>query len=185
VLLLLEEVFEGLARVAVARGGSGCGGGSFLGVGGWGGVLLYRGAEFVEGAIVFGVFGSDALGNGLRTFKLGAGVEEAALLAAVQLELAFGALSVGIEAGGEDRAAVGAAGAGYRADHARGAGPELIGAGAALRGPAIVIVAIAVRFFLVVFFGVAIAAVTVLSIHKRLRPSVLDGLQLKPTIFAR
>jgi hypothetical protein len=48
-----------------------------------------------------------------------------------------------------------------------------------------VIVAIAVRFFLVVFFRVAIAAVTVLSIHKRLRPSVLDGLQLKPTIFAR
>jgi hypothetical protein len=45
-------------------------------------------------------------------------------------------------------------------------------------------VAIAVRFFLVVFFRVAIAAVTVLSIHKRLRPSVLDGLQLNQ-LFAR
>jgi hypothetical protein len=109
---------------------------------------------------------------------LGAGVEEAALLAAVQLELAFGAFSVGIEAGGEDGAAVGAAGAGYGADHARGARTELIGARAALRGPAIVIVAIVLRFFLVVFFRVSITAVTVLSIHKRLRPSVLDGLQL-------
>jgi hypothetical protein len=107
------------------------------------------------------------------------------LLAAVQLELAFGAFSVGIEAGGEDGAAVGAAGAGYGADHARGAGTELIGAGAALRGPAIVIVTIAVRFFLVVFFRVAIAAVTILSIHKRLRPSVLDGLQLNQLSFAR
>ena len=168
----------------MARWGSGCGGRSFLGVGGWGGVLLYRGSEFVEGAIVFRVFRSDALGDGLRTFKLGAGVEEAALLAAVQLELAFGAFSIRIEAGGENRAAVGAAGAGYGADHARGAGTELIGAGAALRGPAIMIVTIAVRFFLVVFFRVAIAAVTVLSIHKRLRPSVLDGLQLNQ-LFAR
>jgi hypothetical protein len=106
------------------------------------------------------------------------------LLAAVQLELALGAFSVGIKAGGEDRAAVGAARARYCADHARGARPELIGAGTALRGPAIVIVAIAVRFFLVVFFRVAIAAVTVLSIHKRLRPSVLDGLQLNQ-LFAR
>jgi hypothetical protein len=49
-----------------------------------------------------------------------------------------------------------------------------------LRGLALVTVAIAMPFvFLVVFFRVAIAAVTVLSIHKRLRPSVLDGLQLK------
>jgi len=168
----------------VARWGGGSGGGSLLGVGGWGGVLLYRRAELIERAIVFRVFGSDALRDGLRTFKLRTGVEEAALLAAVQLELALGAFSVGIEAGGEDGAAVGAAGAGYGADHARGAGTELIGAGATLRGPAIVIVAIAVRFFLVVFFRVAIAAVTVLSIHKRLRPSVLDGLQLNQ-LFAR
>jgi hypothetical protein len=33
--------------------------------------------------------------------------------------------------------------------------------------------------FLIVLFRVAIAAVAVLSIHKRLRPSILDGLLLK------
>jgi hypothetical protein len=102
---------------------------------------------------------------------LGAGIEEAALFAAVQFHLTFGAFSVGIEAGAEDGAAVGAAGTGYRADHARGARAELIGARAALRRPAIVAIAMGFVFF-VVFLRVAIPAVTVLSIHKRLRPPV-------------
>ena len=94
--------------------------------------------------------------------------EEAALLAAVQLELALGAFSVGIEAGGKDRAAIGAARAGYGADHARSARAELIGAGTSLRG-----LAVMRPFFFFIFLGIAVPAVTVLSIHKRLRPSVL------------
>jgi hypothetical protein len=170
--LLFEEVLKGLAGVVVAGWRGGRGGGSFLGVGGGGSVLFYCGANFIEGAIVFRVFGRDALRDWLGAFKLGAGIEEAALFAAVQFHLTFGAFSVGIEAGAEDGAAVGAAGTGYRADHARGARAELIGAWAALRRPAIVAIAMGFVFF-VVFLRVAIPAVTVLSIHKRLRPSVL------------
>src|ERR1700736_939491 len=144
--LLVEEVLKGLAGVVVAGWRRGRGGGSFLGVGGGGGILFYRGANFIEGAIVFRVFGRDALRDWLGAFKLGAGIEEAALFAAVQFHLTFGTFSVGIEAGGEDGAAVSTAGAGYRADHARGARAELIGAWAALRWPAVVTVAIAVGF---------------------------------------
>ena len=144
--LLLEEVFEGLARVVVAGRRGRRGGGRFLGIRRRSRVLFHRGAKFVERAIVFGVFGRDALRNGLRALKLRAGIEEAALLAAVQFELAFGAFAVGIEAGGEDRAAVGAAGAGYGADHARGARAELIGARAALRGLAVVTMAARLSF---------------------------------------
>jgi hypothetical protein len=75
---------------------------------------------------------------------------------------------------GEDCAAVGAASAGYGADHARGARAELIGTWAALRGLAIVaVITIAGLFFFFVLLGIAVAAMAVLSIHKRLRPSVL------------
>jgi hypothetical protein len=82
-LLAFEEILEGLAGVAVAGRGGGGGRGSLLGVGGWSGVFFYRGPNFVEGAIIFCVLGSDALGNGLGALELGARVEEAALLAAV------------------------------------------------------------------------------------------------------
>jgi hypothetical protein len=148
-------------------------------VGSGSGVLLDRGAKFVEGAIIFCVFGRDALGDGLRTLELRSGVEETALLATVQFHLAFGAFSVGIEAGGENRAAVGTADPSYGADHARGARAELIGARPALRRLAIMAVTAARLVFFFLLLRVAIAAMTVLSVHKRLRPSVPTDCQLK------
>ena len=100
-LHFFEEVFEGLPCVGGTRWGWGrrrCGGG--LGVRRGGGVFFDGHAEFVEGAIIFCVLGSDALGNWLRAFELDAGIEEAALFAGVKFELAFGAGAVGVEAGG-------------------------------------------------------------------------------------
>jgi hypothetical protein len=146
------------------RSGSAVGRGR-LGVGRGRGVFLDGHAEFVELAIVLDVFRRDALGNRLGAFELGAGIEEAALLAAMQFEIALGAGAVGIETGREDRAAVGTAGAGDRADHAGSAGAELIhAAGTAGRR-----FALAWFILFVAFFRVAIAAVSILSIHKRLQ----------------
>ena len=73
------------------------------------GVFFNGHAEFVKLAIVLRVLGSDALGNGLGALELRAGIEEAALLAAVQFKLALGTFAVGVEAGSQDRAAIGAA----------------------------------------------------------------------------
>src|SRR5579864_1298165 len=163
-LLLLEEVLEGLAGVVVARRRGGGGrGASLLRVGGGRGVLLYGGAELVEGAVVLGVLGGDALRNRLGALELRGAIEEAALLAAVQFQTAFRTLAVGVEAAGEHRAAIGAARAGDGADHARGARAKLIGARTARRGLAVVR-----PLLLVLLFRVAIAAVAILSIHKRL-----------------
>ena len=128
-------------------------------------IFFYSGAEAVEGSVVFYVFGCDAFGLGLRALKAGAGIEEAALLAAVELELAFGAGALGVESGGKDRTAVRAARACDRADHARGARAELVrstgSAGRWFLRP----------LFFVFAFRVAIAAVIVLTIHTSLRPS--------------
>src|SRR5580704_15009970 len=99
--LLLEEIFEGLAGVVMPGRSWGRGGGGLLRVGRGSGVLFDGHAKFVELAIVLGVFVSDAFGDRLGALKLGAGIEEAALLAAVQVELALGAFAVGVEAGGE------------------------------------------------------------------------------------
>ena len=169
-LYFFEEVFEGLAGVCGARWGwrRRCCGGR-LGVRRGGGVFFDGHAEFVEGAIVFGVLGSDALGNGLRAFELDAGIEEAALLAGVKFELAFRACAVGVEAGGQDCSAICAAAASDGADHSGGAWAELVGAARAA-GRRFTAIMIIFRF-LVVFFRVAITAVAVLSIHERLRPS--------------
>ena len=159
--LLLEEVLEGLASVVVARGRWRRGGSTLLRVGGGGSVLLYRGAKFVERAFVLGVFRRNALGDALRALKLGAAVEEAALLATVQLEGALGTLAVRVKATTEHGAAIGAARAGDGADHARGARAELIGARTALRR-----LAVMRAVLLLLLFRVAIAAVIILSIHK-------------------
>ncbi len=98
-----------------------------------------------------------------------AGIEKAALLAAVEFELALGARAIGIEARRKDGAAIGAAGASDGTDHARSAWAELIGAArAAGRRLAIVMGLV----FFILFFRLAVTAVTVLSIHKRLRPPV-------------
>src|ERR1700730_16278276 len=126
-LYFFEEVFEGLAGVGGTRWrwrrGCGC---RRLGVRSGGSIFFNGHAEFVEGAIIFCVLGSDALGDGLRAFELDAGIEEAALFAGVKFELAFGACAIGVEAGGQDRAAICAAAAGDRADHSGRAGTELV-----------------------------------------------------------
>jgi hypothetical protein len=128
-LHFFEEVFEGLAGVGGARRRwrRSCGRGR-LGVGSGGGIFFNGHAEFVEGAIVFCVLGGDALGDGLRAFELDAGIEEAALFAGVKFELALWACAVGVEAGGQDRAAICAAAAGDGAHHSRRARTELVGA---------------------------------------------------------
>jgi hypothetical protein len=166
--LFLEEIFEGLASVVGARRGlSGGGYLGGLGVRSWRSVFLDGHAEFVKLAVVLGVLGSDAFGYGLRALELGAGIKEATLLATVELKLALGTLAVGIEAGGEDSSTIGTSTAGDGAYHARRARAELIGARTALRRLAVVL------FFFFAFFRVAVAAMTVLSIHKRLRPDAM------------
>ena len=72
---------------------------SLLRVGRRRGVFFDGGAKFVEFAVVAGILGSDALGDGLRALELRGGVEEAALLATVELKTALGTFAIGIEAG--------------------------------------------------------------------------------------
>ena len=167
--LFLEKVLEGLAGVVGSRRGSNGSGShlSRLGVGGRSGVFFDGHAKLIKLAVVLCVLGSDAFGDGLRALELGAGIEEAALFAAVKLKLAFGTLAVGVEAGGKNGAAVGTAAARDCADHSWRARAELIGARTALRRLPLML------FFLIAFFRVAVAAMTVLSIHKRLRPDAM------------
>ena len=169
--LFLEEVFESLASVGVARrAGRGCGASSVrLSVRGRSRILLDGHAEFVEGASVLGIFGRNAFLDRLSTFELRAGVEETALFAAVQFSLALGTRAIGIKAWGEDGTAIGAAGARDSAYHARSTGTELVGAARTARGGLAIVVRLV---FLILFFRIAVTAVTVLSIHKRLRPPV-------------
>src|SRR5204863_3261240 len=125
------------------------------------GVLFDSGSKFVELAVVFAVLRSNALGNRLGAFKLRAGIEEAALFAAVEFGVAFGAGAGGIETGDKDGAAIGATRPGDGADHARSAGPKMIvlAARAALWR-------LAFRTRFLFFVGIAISAMTVLTIHK-------------------
>jgi len=119
--------------------------------------------------MVLGVLGGDALFNRLRAFELRASIEETALLAAVQLELALGTFAVGIKTRGEDGATIGAARAGDGSHHARCAGAELVGAARAARWRFFFVRALA----LLTFLRVAVTAMTILTIHKRLRPPAL------------
>jgi len=100
--LFLEEVFESLASIVGAwRGWRG--GGRYLRglrIGSRGRVFFNGHAEFVELAVVLGVFGGDAFGDRLGALKLRAGIEEATLLATVKLELALGTPAVGVETSG-------------------------------------------------------------------------------------
>ena len=167
--LFLEKILEGLAGIISTRWRSRGSGGhlSGLGIGSGSGVLFDGHAKLVKLAVVLCVLGSDSFRNGLRALELGAGIEETTLFATVKLELALGTLAVGVEASGEDRAAVRTAAARDGADHAWRAGPKLIGARTALWRLAFVFL------FFVAFFRVAVAAMTVLSIHKRLRPDAM------------
>ena len=133
-------------------------------VGRGGGIFFDGGTEFVELAIVLAVFGRDAFRDRLGAFKLRAGIEEAALFAAVKFGIALGTRALGVEAGREDRAAICATSASDGADHARSAGTEMIvlSAGTALWG-------LTFGARLLFFIGIAIAAMTVLTIHKILR----------------
>ena len=83
------------------------------------GVLFDGHAEFIESAGVPCVLGRYAFGNRLRALELRSRVEEPALFAAMKLEIAFGTLAIGIEAGRKDGSAIGTASAGDSADHAR------------------------------------------------------------------
>jgi hypothetical protein len=169
--LLLEEILEGLASVWRTAGNGfrkRCGDLRGLLIRSGRGVLFDGGTEFVELAIILAVLGSDALRDGLRTFKLRAGIEEAALLAAMKFRVALGTGARGIEAGSENGSAIGAAGAGDSADHAGSAGTEMIvlAAGTTLR-----------RFTfgagLLFFVAIAVAAMAVLTVHKYLRTLTL------------
>jgi len=136
--LLLEEILEGLASVGRTAGNGlrkRCSDLRGLLIRGGRGVLFDGGAKFVELAVILAVLGSDALRDGLSTFKLRAGIEKATLFAAMKFGVALGASTRGVEAGSENRAAIGAAGAGDGANHAGSAGTEMIvlAAGTALR----------------------------------------------------
>jgi hypothetical protein len=165
--LFFEEILEGLASVGWTAGNGIRESSSNLRrllIGSRSGVLFNGGAKFVKLAIVFAVFGSDALRNILRALKLGAGIKETTLFAAVKFGIALGAGAAGIETGSKHGSAIGAAGAGDGADHARSARSEMIilSAGAALRG-----LAFGARFLF--FVAIAISAMAVLTIHKFLR----------------
>src|SRR5207302_347080 len=82
------------------------------------GVFLNGHAKFVERAVVAGVLGRDALANRLGALELRASIEEAALLAAMQFELALGTFAVGIETGSKHGAAIRTARACDGSDHA-------------------------------------------------------------------
>src|SRR5262249_29014312 len=123
----------------------------------------------VEGAVVLGVLGSNTRRNRLRAFKLRPRVEKAALLAAMQLEIALGAFAIRIESGDEHSATIGAAGASYGAHHTRRAWAQMVGGTARTALGRLALWS----FFLFPFFRVTIATVAVLAIHKRLRPPVL------------
>jgi hypothetical protein len=140
----------------------------WLGIRGWRSILFDGHAELVEGAGVFGVFGRDAFLDWLGALELRTGIEEAALFAAMQFGLALGTCAVGIESRSEDGAAIGTSRARNGTNHARRAWAELISAA----GPAGRGLAVMGFVFCLVFFRVAVTAVAVLSIHKRLRPPV-------------
>jgi hypothetical protein len=85
----------------------------------------------------------------------------------VKLKLTLRTLAIGVETGSEDGTTVRTSAARDSANHTRCARAELIGARTTLRRLAFVL------FFFLAFFRVAVAAMTVLSIHKRLRPDAM------------
>ena len=110
-----------------------------------------------------------AIENGLGGGRFG-------LLEVRLREIALGTFAVGIETGGEDCTAVGAAGPSYCTDHPRRPWPELIGTPrSALRRLALVR-----PLLLIVFFRIAVPAMAILSVHKRLRPSALADCHYEP-----
>src|SRR6516162_5913612 len=93
----------------------------------------------------------------------------------MQLKTTLRALAVGVESRHQHCTAIRTSRSRDRADHSRSARAEVVGGstGTSLRRLALW------SFSFLMFFRVTIAAVTVLAIHKRLRPSVSTDCQLR------
>jgi hypothetical protein len=156
--LLFEEIFKRLARVG-GTGGSGRGG-RICGIGHRRRVLLDGHAELKERTIVFRVLLGNAFEDGLRAFKLPAGIEMDALLAGMERSMASRALAILVKARGKDGAAAGAAGPHHGANHPRGARAEHV----LVLGPGFWRTFGAFALF-VIRVAVAIALYFVFSIH--------------------
>ena len=176
--LLLKQIFERLAgihRPAVARSFRGNLGG--LQIRGGRRILFYGGPELIERAIVLSILGRNSRRDRLCAFKLRAGIEKTALLATVQFEIALRTLPVRVESGDQHRTTIRATRSRDRPHHAWRTWTQMIrrSAWSALRRFAFSI-SLLVLFL---FFGITIAAVTVLAIHKRLRPSAAPDCNCK------
>jgi len=104
--LLLEEILKSLTRVVVARRRRRGSRSSLLRVGCRCGVFFRRSCEIRRTCSCSSRPLGDAVRDGLRAFKLSAAVEEAALLATVELECALGTLTVGVKTAGEHCATI-------------------------------------------------------------------------------
>ena len=169
--LLLEQILERLPRIERPCGRRSFGG--YLGglhVRSGSRILLNRRSELVKCAVVLRVLRRNPRWYRLCALELSPAIEIAALLTTMQFEIAFRTLPVGIEASHQYCAAVRASRPSHGADHPRRARAKVIRGApwSALRWLAVSVLLLV--FFLL--FGLTIAAVTVLAIHKRLRPSV-------------
>jgi hypothetical protein len=169
--LLLEEIFERLPRIQWAAGSGGLDGHlGRLHIGSRRRVFLYRGPKLIKRAVILRVFRRNPCRNRLGALELRSRIEKPALLAAMQLKIALRTFSGRIEACHKHRAAVRTTRSCYCPDHPRRARTEVIGrtSRSALRRFPLPV------FFIpfVLLFSITISAVTVLAIHKRLRPSV-------------
>ena len=189
--LLLEQILERLPRVQWSSGSRRLSGNlGRLHIGSWCSILLYRGPELVKRAVILGILRGDSCRDCLRALELRSAVKEPALLTAMELETALGTFSKRVKARHQHRPAIRTAGSRYRADHPWGARPEMIGRATRSTLRRFPLPVLLLASFL--FFGITIAAVTVLAIHKRLRPSVATDCNcgflsnfLKSSLFPR
>jgi hypothetical protein len=156
--LLLKQILKRLSRVRGPSGGNRrrCG----IRVRHRRSILLNRHPKFIKWAIVSRVFLSNPLGNRLHAFKPRAGIEKAALFAAVKFKLATRALPIQVRPGSQYRAAIRASCARYASHHARRSRPHLIWPWPRLRWTPL---APALFIF---FVAVAVAALLILPLHQ-------------------
>jgi hypothetical protein len=169
--LFLEEIFERLPGIEGApRGGRFHRNLGRLHVRSGGRVFFYRGPELVERTFILCILGRNPGRNRLGALELRSRVKKSALLATVQLKIAFRAFARRIETRHQHRATIRTARPRYRSYHPRRARTKMIGgpSRSALRRLPLSIL----LFPSLLLFGITIAAVTILAIHKRLRPSV-------------
>ena len=166
--LLLEEVFKrlaGIQRPAIGR--------RLhrnlrrLHIRRWRRVFLHRHSELVKSTIVLRVFRRNPRRNRLSALELRTRIEKPALLATVQLKPALRAFPVGVKSRNQHRPAIRTARPRDGSHHPWRPRSKMVRS-----SPRPALRRLAIRsFFLFVLFRVAIAAVAVLAIHKRLRPS--------------